>query len=254
MSYTAVMAILWVYPVLQKCWHPRPWFLRKAWQLIAVSLSAQIGVLPISLYYFHQFPALFLLSSLLIVPSLGLILGGGILMTAFASLKSLSDWAVYAYNSLIAQMNHLVEWVAGQEDFFVENIPFDNMEMALAYAFLIGLILLLQKPSYLKLRTCLCLLLLLQGWGLFREINTGKMERILIMHQYTNSALLYQNGTKLAVHSAKPHLLRSMIRDFKLGARIKSISYQELQKQLSYRDFNSGPGGCRGIHISAKTK
>lgn len=59
MSYAAVFAIVWIYPLLQKFWNPKKWLLKYVWQLLSVSIAAQIGVLPISLYYFHQFPGLF---------------------------------------------------------------------------------------------------------------------------------------------------------------------------------------------------
>lgn len=68
MSYAAVFAIVWIYPKLQKFWFPDNFIIRKTWQLLSVSAAAQLGVLPISLFYFHQFPALFFISNLLIIP------------------------------------------------------------------------------------------------------------------------------------------------------------------------------------------
>jgi len=84
MSYAAVFAIVWIYPKLQAIWRPGQWLPRKIWQLLSVSLAAQLGVLPISLFYFHQFPALFFVSNLLVVPFLGLLLGTGFLIALLA--------------------------------------------------------------------------------------------------------------------------------------------------------------------------
>ena len=80
MSYAAVFAIVWVYPMLQRSWYPKNKIIRKIWQLLSVSIAAQLGVLPISLFYFHQFPGLFFISNLLVVPFLGILLAGGILV------------------------------------------------------------------------------------------------------------------------------------------------------------------------------
>lgn len=77
MSYAAVFSIAWIYPKLQRFWYPENYFIRKPWQLLSVSLAAQLGVLPISLFYFHQFPALFFISNLVVIPFLGAILGIG---------------------------------------------------------------------------------------------------------------------------------------------------------------------------------
>jgi competence protein ComEC len=45
-----------------------------SWELVAVSFSAQIGVLPLSLYYFHQFPVLFLVTNMLLIPLAGILM------------------------------------------------------------------------------------------------------------------------------------------------------------------------------------
>ncbi|MEZ4969524.1 MAG: ComEC family competence protein [Flavobacteriaceae bacterium] len=74
LSYAAVFAIVWIYPLLQQLWNPPNWIIKKGWELVSVSIAAQLGVLPISLYYFHQFPGLFLVSSLLILTFLTFIL------------------------------------------------------------------------------------------------------------------------------------------------------------------------------------
>ena len=78
LSYTAVFAIVWLQPLWKQLWNPQSWFLKQFWSLLTVSLSAQLGVLPLSLHYFHQFPGLFFVANLTIIPVLGIILILGI--------------------------------------------------------------------------------------------------------------------------------------------------------------------------------
>ena len=59
LSYLAVFGIVWVQPLIYSLWKPKFNFINKGWQLFTVSVAAQAGILPISLYYFHQFPSLF---------------------------------------------------------------------------------------------------------------------------------------------------------------------------------------------------
>ena len=127
MSYAAVFAIVWVYPILQKFWYPKNWLVRQAWQLLSVSIAAQVGVLPISLYYFHLFPGLFFISNLLIVPFLGLILGLGIIVIALVLLNIAPNYLIELYNAIIGIMNSVIKWVAQQEAFIFRNIPFDSV-------------------------------------------------------------------------------------------------------------------------------
>ena len=73
-SFLAVFGILWIHPILQKIWTPRSVWIKKYWQWTTVSLAAQLAVGPLSVYYFHQFPSLFLISNLLIIPFFGIFL------------------------------------------------------------------------------------------------------------------------------------------------------------------------------------
>jgi len=117
MSYAAVFSIAWIYPKLQRFWYPENNFLRKVWQLLSVSVAAQLGVLPISLFYFHQFPALFFIANLIVVPFLGALLGLGILVLVLAVLNTLPQVLVLCYNFLIKTMNWVIKFVGKQEAF-----------------------------------------------------------------------------------------------------------------------------------------
>ncbi len=65
MSYLAVLGIVSVQPIIYKLWKPKYLVTDKLWQIFTVTLAAQAGVVPISLFYFHQFSldcSLFLIS------------------------------------------------------------------------------------------------------------------------------------------------------------------------------------------------
>ncbi|MEP6596385.1 MAG: ComEC/Rec2 family competence protein, partial [Ginsengibacter sp.] len=85
LSYLAVVGIVifqkhiynWIY--IKNKW------IDKVWKLLAISLAAQVFTFPVCLYYFHQFPNLFLLSNLIAVPLSSLILFAEIFLVAFAT-------------------------------------------------------------------------------------------------------------------------------------------------------------------------
>ncbi len=233
MSYAAVLAILWVYPVFLRLWNPRFWILKRVWQLLAVSLSAQMGVLPISLYYFHQFPALFIISSLVIIPFLGLILGGGVVIMALSLLETLPVFIAELYNQLIFHMNGFVGLLARQDAFFFEDLSFDGFELVLGYTLLISLVKWLKKPAGLAARNILIALVLFQGYGTCEGYMARNTERILILHQYGNSVLLHQKGQKLDVYGANAKSKATLIKDFRVGARIEKVAYLTLRKNYA---------------------
>jgi competence protein ComEC len=59
LSYLALFFILWLQPIFLKWYKPDNQIVEYFWQLLTVSFAAQIGTLPLSLYYFHQFPGCF---------------------------------------------------------------------------------------------------------------------------------------------------------------------------------------------------
>jgi len=74
LSFSAVVSILIINPSLIQLYISSNRIISYFWDLSCVSISAQIGVLPLSMYYFHQLPLLFLLTNLLILPLVGILL------------------------------------------------------------------------------------------------------------------------------------------------------------------------------------
>ena len=74
LSFSAVVSIIIINPGLIRLYTSNNRIINYFWDLSCVSVSAQIGVLPLSMYYFHQLPLLFLLTNLLILPLVGILL------------------------------------------------------------------------------------------------------------------------------------------------------------------------------------
>ncbi len=233
MSYAAVFSIVWVYPMLQRFWNPRNIVIKKAWQLLSVSIAAQLGVLPISLFYFHQFPGLFFISNLLIVPFLGLVLGVGILVMILALLNALPDVLVNFYNQLIGLMNTVIKWVAQQETFIFKNISFDHVQLLLAYAIILSLLFLCYSPSFKRTMAFLIAIIAFQSWLLHSTIKTMKKEKLLLLHQTSNSILVHQQGKQLIVHSTKADMTKRIVTDFEIGEHLEKSTSTKMKN--SYR-------------------
>jgi len=122
LSYLAVFGIIWVQPKFYNIWQPKNYIIDKLWQLFTVSVAAQVGILPLSLYYFHQFPGLFVLSNLIIIPFLGIILFGGIVVMLLAYFQVLPEIVASIYEGIIWMMNSIIGWIAHQETFLLKNI------------------------------------------------------------------------------------------------------------------------------------
>ena len=78
MSFAAVAGIILYYQFIYNRIYVKNKILNYIWSLSAVSLSAQVFIVPLSLYYFHQFPTYFLFSSLIAIACATLVIAVGI--------------------------------------------------------------------------------------------------------------------------------------------------------------------------------
>jgi competence protein ComEC len=109
LSYAAVLSILVFYrPVYNWFYLPNK-VLDFFWKTMAVSLAAQVLTTPVSLYHFHQFPVLFLLTNLVAVPLSSLILFGEILLCALAWLTPVARLTGRITGLGIQLMNSYIE-------------------------------------------------------------------------------------------------------------------------------------------------
>ncbi len=236
MSYAAVFAIVWIYPLLQKLWFPKNLIVRKIWQLLSVSVAAQLGVLPISLFYFHQFPGLFFISNLIIVPVLGIILGGGILVVFLALVNQLPDWLVTIYDTLIYSMNATITWVAQQEAFVFKNISFDGVQLVLAYSILIALMLLFTKPTFKKALLAGVAILGFQSYRSYKVFKTQQTDRLIVLHQIRNSVLMHQAGDRLFVFAQDTSRIQRLTTDYRVAEHCTSVDNELLQNSYHWQE------------------
>ena len=236
MSYAAVFAILWVYPLLKKLWYPKNKVFRYLWQLLSVSIAAQIGVLPISLFYFHQFPGLFFISNLVIVPALGILLGLGILIIILSLINWLPEQLVRVYDTLISWMNNIVAWVAQQERFVFTDISFDAGQLVLSFAVITSLIWSLSNRSFKSISLFLMSVICFQSWTIFQEYKSDRKREVWVMHQTKNSVLFHRNGKNLSVSTADRLNSSNVIDNFSIGERINNVQFDSLRNGYTVAD------------------
>ncbi|WP_302849926.1 ComEC/Rec2 family competence protein [Polaribacter batillariae] len=236
LSYLAVFAIIWVQPKLYQLMQPKLKILDKMWQLFTVSIAAQVGILPLSIYYFEQIPGLFLVSNLVIIPVLMYILIGGILVIFTSLLNILPQFLADLYGVVISWMNSFVRWISQQETFLFKEISMSFLWMLAWYAFIIlGVDFLMHKKAK-KLIIVLIVILGVQGIYFFeKKINLNK-EEIIVFHKSKSSIIGKRIGSNLLLQ----HNLDSIgfkddfsIKSYRISegiSEIKSVNFQHFTR------------------------
>ncbi|WBU90163.1 ComEC/Rec2 family competence protein [Cellulophaga omnivescoria] len=236
MSYSAVFSIVLFNPLLKKMWEPKYYLTNKIWQLLTVSAAAQLGVLPISLYYFHQFPTLFFITNLAIIPFLGIILSIGIVVIILALCSALPNFLVTFYNTIIFSMNSVIKWVATQEAFLIKAISFNKIQMLFSYIFITLLFLFLAKKSFKRTAWMLSIILIYQTCLIYYNHQAFNKEELLILHQNKNTVVIHQSGKELKVHSSDSIINKNTIQNIKIAERINNVTNYKLKNNYNYNN------------------
>ena len=111
LSYSAVLAIVFLQPKLYKlCYLPNK-ILNYIWGLITVSIAAQIGTFIWSLLYFHQFSTYFLLTNIVVIPMATIILYTATLFFLLAFIPFIPSCIAFLLNAELTLLNTFVKWI-----------------------------------------------------------------------------------------------------------------------------------------------
>ncbi|MFC4723359.1 ComEC/Rec2 family competence protein [Geojedonia litorea] len=237
LSYIAVLAIVSIQPFIYKLWKPKFKILDYFWQIFTVTIAAQIGVVPISLYYFHQFPSLFFISNLAIIPFLGLILGLGIIVIFLALFNCLPEFIAQLYGTMISSMNNLVDWVAKQEQFLFKDVSFSMLQMLTIYLFIILIVQFYKTKSYLYLRFSFMALLVIQSAFIFIKYESSKNE-FIVFHKSRQTLIGEKTGNHLTLFTSNDSLTLDdiMIKNYSVGNSIKSSNKSRMKSVYTFKD------------------
>ena len=203
LSYVALYFIVWLQPFLASAWNPKYIILRQFWEIITVSFAAQIGTLPISIYYFHQFPGLFFVTNIVILPGMSLILGLGVIVMFLAAL----DWVwmplLKSLECCIWALNKIIAWVASFENFVFKDIPLHYFSMWGLYLVIFSSFIWMKKPSNRKFIVTLFALIILQIIAIPIKYTNEKAEEFIVFNKQRTSIFTERIGDKVTVFTSE---------------------------------------------------
>ena len=238
LSYLAVFFILWLLPLFNKIYYPKNYFVKKIWDIFTVTLAAQLGIIPLSIYYFHQFPGLFFITNLIILPFLGILLGGGIILIFLSMFNILPDWFALSYNFLIKLMNSCIHWIANQELFLFQNITFSLSKIFASYLLIISIILFWDYQNRKSNLFFAVGLSILFSVSIFDNYSNSKNE-LIVFHKNRQSIIGNKNSSILHLYKSDATLNISNsypIKAYKIANGIIEYSEIKLPQVFKYNE------------------
>ncbi|MDZ4204747.1 MAG: ComEC/Rec2 family competence protein [Bacteroidales bacterium] len=189
LSYSAVLSIVSVQPLLHNLWVPESKLVDKIWSLVTVSVAAQIGTFPLGLYYFHQFPNYFIITNLVVIPLATLILYAGFLVVIVSFIPILSYWISQVLILLLKTLNSSVT--------FIDQLPYSaSSGIFVSFATVLLFYLLIfgffrawttKKPMFLKF--AIVVAIFIAATAVVREYQWQKQKKVVVYSVKNDAAI-----------------------------------------------------------------
>lgn len=120
LSYAAVLSILFFQRRIYRLLTFRRWLPNAVWELVAVSLAANIGTLPITVFLFKQLPLYFVLTNILVTLPTIFVMGGFLATLALCWIPHVGWALAWGTSGCIAVLNFCIR--------LVESLPSSLLE------------------------------------------------------------------------------------------------------------------------------
>ena len=219
LSYLAVVGIIVFQKPIYNWFYIKNKLLNEVWKLAAIALAAQLLTFPVCVYYFHQFPNLFLLTNIVAVPLSSFILFTEIALVAFA-------WLPFV-NTFLGKIVSVLVWLMNQFILLVNNISFSVWDKIPADIFTTILL-------YVSVIAC-CSWLLHKNRQLFK-LALISFAGFLSMNLFAGWKI--KNQEKIIVYNVPQH--RAI--DFVTGNNFQFIGDSVLLQDGLLQNFHLKPG------------
>lgn len=204
LSYCAVIAIVSFQPIVHKYSYSKKWYVIKIKETLLITLVAQLGVLPLTLYYFGQFPILFLASNVIVIPVSSIILILGLALVPFNFIApSLGKYIGNVVEFLIVKMNNFTFWIGHFENLIIKNIAFHEVLVLLLFGIICSILYYLSYPKRKNLSLVLSTIILFQIAYLIIFLSKKEETEFIIFNSYKSSLIAIKNNHTATFYSNK---------------------------------------------------
>ena len=216
LSYLAVLSIvIFQKPIHRLVFIKNKW-LDKLWALAAVSIAAQILTFPVCIYYFHQFPILFLLTNIIMVPLSTAILCVEISLIAFAWQPFIAAYIGKLTWGLVWLMNKIILWFNGLPFAVWDGIASSFASTIILYVLVLSIgywLLYKNKPAFKLSIIILLSFIAITGYSSWQK---GIQQKMVVYNVPQHQAIDIINGNDYKFIGDSVLLQDGMLQNFHL--------------------------------------
>ncbi|MEO6720663.1 MAG: ComEC/Rec2 family competence protein [Ferruginibacter sp.] len=219
LSYLAVVGIIIFQKPVYNWFYIKNKWLDKVWKLAAISIAAQVLTFPVCIYYFHQFPNLFLLTNIIAVPLSSIILYAEIALVCFSGVPGVGFLLGKLVGMLVGAMNAFILWMNDFPYAVWDKISSSVLSTWLLYAVVISI----------------AAWLINKNRGILKFSLLSLLAFVVV---YAHDKWQIKNQQKLIVYNVSQH----QAIDFVSGNKYRFIGDSILLEDGMLQNFNLKPG------------
>jgi competence protein ComEC len=228
LSYLAVLGIVIFNKPIYDIFYIKNKWLNKTWQLVSVSTAAQLLTFPVCIFYFHQFPNLFLISNLVAVPLSAIILYTEIALIAFSWIPLAGTWLGKLVTVMVWVMNKIILCINDLPFAVWDKIPATVLSTCLLYTILFGFSawILLKNKKYFKISMFAMLTFVMHN--VYNAWHSSKQQKLIVYNVPQHKAIDFINGNSYQFIGDSILLEDGLLQSFHLKP-------SRIDQQLDYR-------------------
>lgn len=229
LSFGAVLSILIFYQPIYRLWYwpVKTKIGKMAWQAVAASLAAEVLTAPLVIYYFHNFPLLFLFANLLAAVLVGICaLVGGMAIIALCWIPPLARILGAVVTWLVHLFNAAMIWMQGLNVASLQRLQINTAELLMVYLVIIGASVLWLKERRGGLVVALCAACFLLAMLDYDHYLALRQELLIV----------YNNGKEPAVETIQgTHFFSNAGAEDGYSEKAAHIGYHAWQKDSNHQ-------------------
>ena len=201
LSYLAVAGIVLFQPKLAALYMCRTRIGNYFWELVTVSMAAQIGTSPISIYYFAKFPNYFLLSNISVIALSFAVILTGISLLPLSPIPAITKYISWLLTKEISIMNCIIRFIEGLPHAVTENIDYHILQVMFLYGVIGCACLLFYRKSRKTFWTACTLFTLFCVSFAIRKVQLCRETGFQAYHIRKCSAMGFQKHSQMLLFS-----------------------------------------------------
>ena len=237
LSFVAVFGIFWLNePILKNLPRPKNKIQDFLFNVVSMSLAAQMATLPLVIFYFHQYSFLSIVANVIIVPFSEIIIIFSLLMTVLFAFKLEFSWLSFIYEKLVDFLLKSIHFFADQDWFFIKNIPLNWVELIILFVviFLLRGLFLHQSKTMLRFLGIALLFFMVR---IIVDFYQFKKTETLVVENFNQKTIIQKEGNR-AIFWVDTKSNNEMLKRFIIEPYITSRRIERYEIKVDPKGFS----------------